>query len=689
MKLVFASVALLGFIASPARADKKLDDAIAKAEDQVAKGKPEEAVKTLQKAASQAPGSEAQVALCNLQAKLGNFDEATAACASAKNASAGEAPATKAQSLAAVASYHLAVGTAKDALAAAQAAAEAQATPESLSVLARAQVRSNDAPAAQKTAEKAVAAGASSALAHEAKGVVQANMGLLPDAIASFRKAVELDPKLTRARAELALALAASGKGAEAAAEAKKASDADQRSSEAFAALGYALLIENPKGWNDAIAQAQQGAFLNPRSPSIQTIVGRIFEANGNYDQAVSSYKKALETDPSYSQARLALVKVQDLQGDRKGALAEARKLAQEMPNNGEAQFLVGRALYRSEDFAEALPVLEKAAALSPGNADAHALLATAAFFTGKNDQAVAAYKKALEIKPDNVSWRTDYGLFLAKNGDLEAAAAELKKVVATPGYKDAAGFVNLGYANRNMKPPKVEEAIAAYKKALELDPKEEQAALGLAWSYLTAQRYDESIAAYTKAAQMEPKLAADSYNGIGWSHYFKKDMAQAKSFAGKAKEAGRLDPRLVEQIDRFEKAVAAGGAATERAIEDAKRAREAAGRFEGINESLRSRNPGTRSRALRELASAASPSDSVTTLIWSLANDKDYGVRQTAASLLGGLGAAARPALPYLKQVTVPCLDTINATKEQLEESMLCGDLRSVAIQAIAKISK
>jgi HEAT repeat protein len=91
----------------------------------------------------------------------------------------------------------------------------------------------------------------------------------------------------------------------------------------------------------------------------------------------------------------------------------------------------------------------------------------------------------------------------------------------------------------------------------------------------------------------------------------------------------------------------------------------------------------------LRDLVSAASASDAVTTLIWFLANDKDYGVRQTAASLLGGLGAAARPALPYLKQVTVPCLDTINATKEQLEESMLCGDLRSVAIQAIAKIPK
>jgi tetratricopeptide (TPR) repeat protein len=689
MKLVFASVALLGLIASPARADKKLDEAVAKAEDQVAKGKPEDAVKTLQKAATQTPGSEGQVALGNLQAKLGNFDEATAAYAKAKELSATEPAATKAASLSAVASYHLAVGTAKDALAAASAAAEAQPTPESLSALARAQVRSNDVPAAQKTVEKALAAGASNALAHEAQGVVQASMGLVADSIASFRKAVELDPKLTRARAELASALATSGKGTEAAAEAKKATEADPKSGEAFAALGQALLAENSKNWNEAIAQAQQGAFLNPKSPIIQTTVGKIFEGNGNFEQAVSSYKKALETDPSYSPARLALVKVQDLQGDRKGALAEARKLATEMPNNGEAQFLVGRALMRANDYAAAMPVLEKAASLTPGNAEAHALLATAAFFTGKNDQAVAFYKKALDLKPDNVSWRTDYGLFLARNGDLDAAATELKRVVATPGYKDAAGYVNLGYVYRNMKPPKLDDSILAYKKALELDPKEEQAALGLAWSYLTAQKYDESIAAYTKAAQMEPKLAADAYNGIGWSYFFKKDMAQAKASAAKAKEAGRLDGRLVEQIDRFEKAVAAGGADTEKAMAEAIKAREAASKVDSMQENLRSKSGATRSRALRDLVTVLAPAEAVQQLVYYLANDKDWAVRQTAATLLGGLGPAARPALPYLKQYTAPCLDTINATKEQLEESMLCGDLRGIAIQAIAKISK
>ncbi len=691
MKLVFAMVAVLGLLAPPVRADKKLDDAVAKAEDQVAKGKPEEAVKTLQKATTQSPGSESQVALANLQAKLGNFDEATAAYAKAKDLSATEPPATKAATLSAVASYHLSVGTAKDALAAAQAAVEAQSSPEALAALARAEVRSNDAPGALKTADKAIAAGASSAAAHEAKAVVLANMGLVPESTAAFRKALELDPKLTRARAGLAILLASGGKAAEAVAEAKKATEADPKSGEAFAALGQALLAENPKAWSEAIAQAQQGAFLNPKSPLIQYIVGKVFEANAALDQAVSSYKKALETDPGYTPARLALVTVQGLQGDNKAVFVEVQKLAKELPLNGEVQYMLGRAYMRNQDFTNALPALEKAAALSPGLADALALYAVAAFYNGKNDLAVSAYKKALDLKPDSVAWRTDYGLFLARNGNFDAGAAELKKVVATPGYKDAAGWVNLGYVYRNSKPPKVEESVAAYKKALELDPKEEQAALGLGWAYLTSQKYDDSIAAYNRALQIEPKLAPDAYSGIAWSHFFKKDMDQALAFAGKAKDAGRPVSGLAEQVERYKKAVAAGaagGADAEKAFEDAKKARAAAAAFDSINDNLRSKNPGARMRAARDLAASGSP-DAVTTLVWMLTNDKDWGVKQVVAASLGNMGAAAKPALPYLKQCSNPCSDTIVMSKEEMAENMLCEDARRVCQQAVTKIPK
>src|SRR5947199_25159 len=272
-------------------------------------------------------------------------------------------------------------------------------------------------------------------------------------------------PKMAEAQVGLSQALLAQNKATEAVAEARKATETDPKSGEAFAALGTAILAENSKNWNDAIAQAQQGAFVSPASPVVQVAVGHIFEAGGNLDQAVSSYKRALEADPGYVPARAALVQLQVRRGETDAALPEAQKLAAEAPDSGEA------------------------------------------------------------------------------------------KLIPTPGYKDAAGYANLGYAYRTMKPPRTEDAIAAYKKAMDIDPKNEQVALGLARSLFNANRFDEAIEMYKKTIQLEPSYAGEANLGIAWSYTFKKDLAQARAVLDKAKsELPAGDPRVPQVAENIVK---------------------------------------------------------------------------------------------------------------------------------------
>ena len=83
MKRTLAALLAVGLLAGPALAQSKLDQAIAKAEDQIAKGKPDEAIKTMTKAAAEA-GPEGQVALARLQERVGNLDAAAAAYDQAK-----------------------------------------------------------------------------------------------------------------------------------------------------------------------------------------------------------------------------------------------------------------------------------------------------------------------------------------------------------------------------------------------------------------------------------------------------------------------------------------------------------------------------------------------------------------------------------------------------------------------------
>ncbi len=620
-------------------------------------------------------------------------DEALAALNKAKDVSASEPPASRADVLAAVTHMQLLTGSGATALATAKQAAELSPTPAALAALARAQLRADSAPTALKTAEDAVAKQPKSAVVQEARGEALSAMARSDDAVAAYRTALALDPKLTMARSRLAFELIRQNKAAEAVAEARKATEAEPKAGEGFAVLGLALLAQNPKDWNAAIAEAQQGAFVTPKNPMVQVAVGKIFEAAGNYDQASAAYARALESDPGYTTARLAQLQADIARGKVGSTVADLKKLAESMPGHGEAQQLVGEQLLRKSEYGEAIPALEKATQLTPGSATAWALLGTAYRFNRRYDETVTAFKKAVELAPQNIGYRTDLGIFLGLVGQHEAGAAELHKVVATPGYKDAAAWVNLGWIYRNMKPPKTADSIAAYKKALEIDPKEEQSALGLGWAYSYTKSWDDSIAAFNKAIQMEPKLAGEAENGIAWAYLFKRDIPNARAHMEKAVQGGRNDARLKENVERAEKAATTGGGWTE---EDQRRAeaqreqeREAYEKFDRVNQDLRSKNALQRIRGRRDLCSMAG-AEPVPTATYMLQADPDFSVREQAAVCLGNQGPAAKSALPYIQAcLNEQNIEGINLKDEEYQAMMKQGDMKKACRDALPKIRR
>jgi tetratricopeptide (TPR) repeat protein len=690
MKRVLAALAATVLMAVPAMAQSKLDQAIAKAYEQLQKGKPDEAVKTLTKAAEGA-GAEGQLALAQLHERLGNLDEAGAAYKQARDTASGPG---RANILAAAAEFTLRTGTAKDGLAAAKQAVEAGATAPALAAQARALVRSEDGPGALAVADKAVAADGSSSIAHAARGEALIAIGKLPDAEAALRRAVELDPKSALAWSRLSLAQIRLGRFADAVASARKATEVDDKYGEGFAALGGAMLAADPKSWSDAIAQAQQGFFLDPKNPIVNAAVGKVFEANGQLEQAAGAYRRALEADPAFAPARLALIQAELNRGNRDAALAEAKKVAAEMPASPDIQLLIGEMTVRKGDYAEALAYLERAVKGLPGNPDGWALLGRSYHAVRRYDEAAEAYGRAVELAPANVNYRSTYGLILGQAGDLEKGLAELQKVTATPGYKDAAGWANLGWIYRNLNKP--QESIAAYQKALELDPKQEQAALGLGWAYQYTKEYDKAIAAYNQAIQIDPKdAAADANLGIAWCYFFKREVPQARSYADKAAAAGRSVTQLKENVDKLEKALASGAALTEEAMAKAQAEQQAweerNKKIESANNALRSRNPATRARAARDIAGLAGP-DAVPALVVLMQTDPNYDVKIAATQALGALGPAARSALPNIDGMmrqppyTAP---VGGATAEQLDAEMKDGDLKRALRDARAKIAR
>ncbi len=450
--------ALAFLAAAPAVADKKLDEAVAKAEAQLAKGKDDEAVKILQKAAAQASRDpEAPLALASLLARLGRLDDARVAFGRAGELSAAAAPPVRARVLATRSAFELRSGQAGDALTLARQAVDARAGADELAALARAQARLGD-PAARATADKAVQAAATSAPAQLARGDALLAARLAKDAEAAYQRALELSPKWAPAGTGLAFALAAQGKGARAIEVARAATQADARSGEAHAALGLGALAQDPqdKG-NEAVSAAQQASFLEPKNPLVKLLLGRVFESRGQLDQANAAYTEAAGLDTTWPAPRVAMLGLQFRTGDVDGALAGVRALPPELKRSGEAQLLLGRLLLKKEDAPDAAKAaLDHAVAALPGIADAQAALGTASYNVGELKQAADAYGRAVALEPDNLDYLSNYGLFLGYDERLDQGLAVLLKVTERPDVKDPGPFVNLGWIYRHFDPPRV-----------------------------------------------------------------------------------------------------------------------------------------------------------------------------------------------------------------------------------------
>ncbi|HVQ28990.1 MAG TPA: tetratricopeptide repeat protein [Vicinamibacteria bacterium] len=634
MRLPTILLALTFCSALPARADKRVDDAIAKAEAQLAKGKPDEAIKLLQKAATQAPRDpEPSLALAKLYTRVGRLDDAGAALGKAGELAASAPLAVKARVRASQSVFALRVGTTGDALAFARQAVEAAAGAESLAALARAHARTAVA-AARETAARAVRAAPDSAAAQTGLGAALFAARLDAEAETAYRRAVQLEPGSATAGAGLALALAGQGKAAPALEAARAATQADAHSAEAQAALGLAALAQDPEDRkSDAMAAVQQASLLEPKNALVTLQLGRVFESRGQLDDAATAYGRAAELDPSWPAPRVAALSLRLRKGDAAGALTGLRALPEDLRKSGDSDLLLGRILSQKEEWVGALLALDRAVVALPGLAEAQALRGAAAYNTGDLKLAADAYGRAVELRPDTLAYLSSYATHLAYDGRADEGLAALQKVVARPEGQQAESFMQLGAIYRSFKPPRVNDAVAAYEKALKLDPKNGQAALGVALSYRAGKQWPRAISAYEKVEQAFPRLAGEAQLGTAWCHLSSGDISKARFFTGLAARAG-ADVGAIRQA--LSQPVGSGSAGEDLS--------ELAGR-------LRSKNGGIQARAAKGLLDLGGPA--VPALADALQRPATSpAVRQLIVDGLGTLGPAARDALPQLDRL-------------------------------------
>jgi tetratricopeptide (TPR) repeat protein len=345
--------------------------------------------------------------------------------------------------------------------------------------------------------------------------------GKVDEAVAAFKKAIDLEPKSAEPRAELAALYARQDKAREALDAAEDALKVAPRNQEANRILGTVLaaLAEQRQAARpgDDVAQYPKRAMTaleiargdGNGDLNIDLTLGRLYLDADRYADAVPLMRRIVLEQPQYADGWLLLAEAQEGSGAPGAAVDTLKQLLEEQPQFFRARVQLAETLDRQHQWADAADAWASAQALNPRNLEIVTRRAAALMNVGRAGEARDLLRDAIKQSPDDL--RITFMLAQAQRdaGDLEGAEATAKAL-----HDAHPDDVRFAYLMSQMM-----EARGRYQEIVDfLKPeiarlrggaaKGPQLAMLLGSEGLALQqlrKYDEAIAAFTEAVTLAP----------------------------------------------------------------------------------------------------------------------------------------------------------------------------------------
>ena len=232
-------------------------------------------------------------------------------------------------------------------------------------------------------------------------GAANRGLGHLADALAAFRKVIELNPNYAGAYYNMGNVLQEQGKLDEAIEAYTKAIDIKPDHADAYNNMGLAL--QDQGKLDEAITSYNKVLSLRPDYADAYNNMGAALKDQGELDEAIEAYNKALAIKPDYAKSYYNMGNALQDQGKLDEAIAFYTKALALKPDYAEAYNNMGATLKDQGKLDEAIEALKKALAIKSAYAGAYNNMGNALQEQGKLEEAIESYNKALLLKPDYV----------------------------------------------------------------------------------------------------------------------------------------------------------------------------------------------------------------------------------------------------------------------------------------------
>jgi Flp pilus assembly protein TadD len=230
--------------------------------------------------------------------------------------------------------------------------------------------------------------------------------------------------------------------------------------------------------------------------------------------QAVEQYKLALDADPNSKLLQDGLANLYFKIGRIREAVTAAQEQVSKNPNDVEAHSLLGQVYLRSlgdmqsqqsgQMLQLAIAEYEKLVQLKPNDVETHLLLGQLYGLNHDSAKAEAQFKDAQKIDANSEEVALNMARLYSEEGESKRAADVLSAIPAD----DRTARVEFALGASYEQSHQLKDAIAAYYRALALDPDNLDTDRGLANALLTDGQLDDALKILTGIVTVEPQDA-------------------------------------------------------------------------------------------------------------------------------------------------------------------------------------
>jgi tetratricopeptide (TPR) repeat protein len=270
----------------------------------------------------------------------------------------------------------------------------------------------------------------------QAQGLRYERKGEHDKAIASFSKAIEVEPKNSGAYVDRAKSYSAKGDHDHAVADYSKAIEIAPGGAAVYRKRGDAY---RAKGAHDAaIADYSKAIEIEPASATAYYFRGASYNASGNNDAAIADFTKAIEINPRDGYSYYFRGISYPAGKDSERAIADFTKALEINPKDTGSYVSRARRLEAKGDHDQAIADFSKAIEINPNYYYAYVFRGTSLEAKGDRDRAIADFTRAAEIDPKNpVSYRNRAAAYAVTNA-RDLAIADYRTILDLPAPTDA-----------------------------------------------------------------------------------------------------------------------------------------------------------------------------------------------------------------------------------------------------------